>query len=98
MDVQLKPGRATTKEVVANVIGLPAAMMVDEEAGLELWAYEDSAEVSGLQLPVVTSMSPPQVTVRHITDLGRRDPVFRRAAAVYAFDREGVLVYVDRRK
>jgi hypothetical protein len=97
-DVEIQPGRATTKEVVVNMMGLPSAMKVDEEAGLELWAYEDSAEVSALQLPYMTSMSPPQATVRQINDLGRRDPVFRRAAVVYTFNREGVLVHVDRRK
>jgi hypothetical protein len=89
----------TTKNDVANTLGLPVAMRTDEQSGLELWAYEQSPELRGIQFAVVTPTGPSSfiTTMNYVSVVERQGDVFQSAAVVYAFNREGIMVHVDRR-
>lgn len=93
-----EPGK-TTKSDVARTLGLPAAMRTDEKSGLELWAYQESPELTGVHVPVVTPTGGGayEVSMNHVSITQRQGDVFAGASVVCAFNREGVLTQVVRR-
>jgi hypothetical protein len=97
LDVSFAPGR-TSKDEVANTLGLPAAIKKDDASGLELWAYRESPELTAVQVPMVSAgrgtVLVSAVTYSAATD--RLRSAFADAGAVFAFNHEGVLIYVDR--
>lgn len=87
----------TTKDDIADTLGLPNAIARDKAAGREFWAYNESPELTGLILPVVTTtggtLSANTVTVPHF-GTGQA----QKAALVCTFDLQGVLVEVKKLK
>jgi len=87
----------TTKNDVADTLGLPNAIAKDKAVGREFWAYNDSPQLTGLILPVVSttggSLSAGTVTIPHFGS-GQADS----AALVCAFDSKGVLVEIQKLK
>jgi len=87
----------TTKDAIVDTLGLPNAISRDQKAGREFWAYNESPELTGLILPVVSTtggtLSADTVTVPHFGKGQAQD-----AALVCTFDVQGVLVDVKKLK
>lgn len=85
----------TTKNDVADTLGLPNAIEKNQATDREFWAYNDSPQLTGLILPVVSSyggtLSGSTVELPYFSS-GQAD----KAALICVFDGKGVLVEVQK--
>lgn len=87
----------STKNDVANTLGLPVKMKTDGETGTEYWAYRENPALASVMFPVVDGPLSASVHSFHIP--GAYGDQFQEAAVIYAFNKEGVLIDVaDKRK
>jgi len=82
----------TTKQEVADVLGLPADISRSDALGLEYWAYRDRPELSGLIVPVPVGGTSVQTTSLSTGQDGSYE--FEDAAAIYVFDQSNKLIDV----
>ncbi|GGB91023.1 hypothetical protein GCM10011352_16330 [Marinobacterium zhoushanense] len=82
----------TTKQEVADVLGLPADISKSEALGLEYWAYREKAKLTGIMVPVVTGPASAQMDSISTGDTGEYQ--FKDAAAIYVFDKSEKLIDV----
>ncbi len=82
----------TTKNDVANALGLPMIMKSDNEAGTEYWAYRQKpALVSFSMATVDENLNATMSTTHNYAAYGDQ---FKEAAVIYTFDKNGVLIDV----
>jgi hypothetical protein len=84
----------TTKNDVANTLGLPMKMKTDTESGTEYWGYRRKPKLVAVQLPAVDGNLNASVhTFHNYSAFGYAD-AFKNAAVIYAFNEKGVLIDV----
>lgn len=90
-DVKFEIGK-TTKQEVAEVLGLPAAIQKDEKTSSEFWAYNDKPELTGVMWAAPTAISSSSVTVTTWdTPVLQGHKEFKDAALICVFDNTGTL-------
>lgn len=82
----------TTKNDVANALGLPMMMKTDNEAGTEYWAYRQKPALVSVSVAAVDGNLNANMLTFH--NSAAYTDQFKDAAVVYAFDKNGVLTDV----
>ena len=86
-DANLEIG-VTHKSQVAELLGFPVAMKKDDKKGIELWAYHDKPQLSGLYYGVPTGTT---TATMYTVSVANENPEFNNAALICTFSGEGIL-------
>lgn len=80
----------TTKETVADTLGLPADISRSDALGREYWAYQEKPKLTSVMYALPSGAGTVTTYQMSTGETGEYD--FDDAAVVYVFDRNGVLL------